>query len=411
MIRKTLLITTVLLISLFTFLTSTASCLSADKVVEEFTQKNYKGQLISPTDSSAVYYISADDKKWSFPHEKIYFSWFDNFSYVQNVNPIELEKYEYKGKIKYKPQIYKNLNYILLDGTLVKQINEPGYFYINNGEKRVFTTMEVFESNGFEYKNAIIADISDYPWGITISQIEEELLNNSEFMEPLIKDIDSDGDGLNDYDEKYFYHTEVNNPDTDGDGINDGEEIQNLTSPHYADKKLIEVDSDQDYLNDFFEIQIGTDLMNPDTDGDLFLDGTEVATGYNPLDPSLEAQVEKLIKINIAKQKLEYYFDNKLMDSFLISSGVGGMNTPTGEFTILGKEDSKRYGGPGYNFDYPDTKWNLHFYTGNYRYYIHGAYWHNNFGNKMSHGCVNVHYDNMEALYWWTNIGTKVIIE
>jgi len=87
------------------------------------------------------------------------------------------------------------------------------------------------------------------------------------------------------------------------------------------------------------------------------------------------------------------------------------MDTPPGEFEILGKEDSKRYGGPGYDFDYPDTKWNLHFHTDQYRFYIHGAYWHDNFGHPMSHGCVNISYDNMEPLYWFTNIGTKVIIE
>ncbi|MFH0951427.1 MAG: L,D-transpeptidase, partial [bacterium] len=49
--------------------------------------------------------------------------------------------------------------------------------------------------------------------------------------------------------------------------------------------------------------------------------------------------------------------------------------------------------------------------TGKYRYYIHGAYWHNNFGQPMSHGCVNVAYDNMEDLYWYAQIGTKVIVE
>jgi L,D-transpeptidase-like protein/thrombospondin type 3 repeat protein len=403
MIRKTLLIASILLIPLFAFLTSIA-------LAEGVAQKDYQGQLVSPTDSSAVYYISADSESYSFSHERIYFSWFANFDYVQNINPAELEQYKYKGKIQYKPQAYENLNYILIDGTLVKQIDGPGYFYINNGKKRVFTTMEVFESNGFQYENAIIADVSNYPWGVTIGQTEEELLNTSEFIEPLIKEIDTDQDGLNDYDEKYFYHTEVNKADTDGDGMNDGEEINNKQSP-LSEKKLIEVDTDQDYLNDYFELKIGTDLMNPDTDGDLYLDGTEVAASHDPFNPNPEEKIEKLIKVNIAEQKLEYYFGGKLIDSFLISSGTSGMDTPTGEFSILGKEDSKRYGGPGYDFDYPDTKWNLHFYTGQYRFYIHGAYWHDNFGSKMSHGCVNVHYDNMEYLYWFTDVGTKVIIE
>lgn len=373
-------------------------------------QENYSGKLISPENSSTVYYISSENKSYSFSNEKIYFSWFNNFDYVQNIDFLDIETYEYAGDIKYKPQTYENLNYILINGTLVKQKDSPGYFYINNGNKRVFTTMEAFESNGFQYQNAIITDISSYPWGRAINSVEENLLNNSEFIEPLTKTYDSDNDGLFDYDEKYIYYTEINNPDSDGDGKNDGEEINNNQSP-LSNRSLLQTDSDQDYLNDYLELILGTDLMNPDSDGDLYLDGTEVAASYDPLDPTPLKTSEKLIKINLDEQNLKYYFDDQLIDNFPISSGTKGMDTPVGEFKILGKEDLKRYGGPEYDFDYPDTKWNLHFYTGNYRYYIHGAYWHNNFGNKMSHGCVNVSYDNMELLYWFTNIDTKVVIE
>ena len=71
---------------------------------------------------------------------------------------------------------------------------------------------------------------------------------------------------------------------------------------------------------------------------------------------------------------------------------------------------SKNYGGKGFDYSYPNTKWNLHFYTGTLGFYIHGAYWHNNFGKRMSHGCVNVSYANMERLYNWADVGTKITI-
>lgn len=45
-------------------------------------------------------------------------------------------------------------------------------------------------------------------------------------------------------------------------------------------------DSDNDGLNNREEIRIGTELLNPDTDGDGFLDGTEYIAGYDPLNPS-----------------------------------------------------------------------------------------------------------------------------
>lgn len=61
----------------------------------------------------------------------------------------------------------------------------------------------------------------------------------------------------------------------------------------------------------------------------------------------------------------------------------------------------------GTTYNYPNTKWNLSFLP---HYYIHGAYWHNNFGHPMSHGCVNVSYNDMEQLYNFVDVGTPVTI-
>ncbi|MFA6603347.1 MAG: L,D-transpeptidase family protein [Patescibacteria group bacterium] len=221
---------------------------------------------------------------------------------------------------------------------------------------------------------------------------------------------DTDHDGLTDLQETSIYFTDPTLPDTDGDDYDDLAEIRNGYSPrHGAGARLIQVDSDSDYLNDAWELVLGTGLMNPDSDGDLYLDGTEVAASYNPLDPSSK-KLEKLIKVDLARQRLEYSFAGKQFGAFPISSGISGMSTPRGEFSILDKQPSKDYGGRGFGFYYPDTKWNLHFTTQRWRYYIHGAYWHNDFGRPKSHGCVNVSYNDMEALYWWAQVGTKVVI-
>ncbi len=34
---------------------------------------------------------------------------------------------------------------------------------------------------------------------------------------------------------------------------------------------------------------------------------------------------------------------------------------------------------------------------------IHGAYWHNNFGAPMSHGCVNLAIPDAEKLFYWAS--------
>ena len=39
---------------------------------------------------------------------------------------------------------------------------------------------------------------------------------------------------------------------------------------------------------------------------------------------------------------------------------------------------------------------------------IHGAYWHNNFGVPMSHGCVNLSIPDAEWAYNFASVGTVV---
>ena len=221
--------------------------------------------------------------------------------------------------------------------------------------------------------------------------------------------LDSDNDGLTDNQEINIYYTNANYYDTDGDGYDDNIEIKNGYSSRHAGRgiKLIDVDSDNDGLNDKWELIIGTDILNSDTDGDSYSDGSEVANGYDPLREK-GVKADKIIKVNLAKQNLAYYFNNKLLESFPISSGIASLPTPKGNFKILAKVPVKAYKGVGYY--YPNTKWNLHFTTGWDKYYIHGAYWHNNFGRPMSHGCVNVPYDKMERLYEFSEVGTRIEI-
>jgi len=217
---------------------------------------------------------------------------------------------------------------------------------------------------------------------------------------------DTDGDGLTDYEEKAIYQTYWYDKDTDKDGYDDGVEVANGYSPKHPKLKMHEADTDNDGLNDKWEILLGANLMVRDTDGDGYLDGTEVYHGYSPTDPQ-PVKISKKIEINLAEFKLDFYIDNILMDTFPISAGKKNTPTPTGEFIITAKYPLKHY-----NY-YPNTKWNLQFASLNgLNYYIHGAYWHDKFGEEnLSGGCVNVKYEDMERLYIFSSVGTPVIIK
>lgn len=226
---------------------------------------------------------------------------------------------------------------------------------------------------------------------------------------PVSAGVDTDVDGLTDDTEISLYATDPALSDTDADGFSDATEIKHGYSPRFLDKKMTEVDSDEDYLPDSWEIALGTGIKDPDSDGDKYLDGTEVRAGFDPLNSDKLAKLEKIITINLSSQSLSYSFGGKNLETFPISSGLPATPTPKGEFSVITKRALVNYRGTNYN--YPNTKWNLRFAWGKgFSYYIHGAYWHNNFGKPMSHGCINVSYANMERLYTWAQEGTKIII-
>lgn len=106
-------------------------------------------------------------------------------------------------------------------------------------------------ANNNEIKDENIDTIVDNVISNNINSTTEE--NDSAI--DLLKNLDSDNDGMSDYDEKYIYLTDSNNPDTDGDGLSDYEEA----------------------------FVFGTYPLNPDSDGDGYLDGQEITAGYNPL--------------------------------------------------------------------------------------------------------------------------------
>ncbi|MDX1585583.1 MAG: OmpA family protein [Balneolaceae bacterium] len=96
--------------------------------------------------------------------------------------------------------------------------------------------------------------------------------------DPLV--ADSDDDGLSDGDEVNVYNTDPLNADSDEDGLTDGEEV----NTHETDP--LSADTDNDGLSDGDEVNThDTNPLNPDSDGDGFSDGQEVENNTNPLNP------------------------------------------------------------------------------------------------------------------------------
>ena len=123
------------------------------------------------------------------------------------------------------------------------------------------------------------------------------------------QNIDTDGDGLDDYYELYVLFTDPLLIDSDGDGMDDYWEVNNSLDPlvndssedpdgdgltnteeYYYNTNPQESDTDFDGLSDFVEIFThNTNPTNSDTDGEGLLDGEEVILyNTNPLEPDTD---------------------------------------------------------------------------------------------------------------------------
>jgi len=107
---------------------------------------------------------------------------------------------------------------------------------------------------------------------------------------------------------------------------------------------------------------------------------------------------EKWIEVNLTEQRVTAWEGNVPVMSFLASTGLPNTPTVLGEYHIYWKLESTLMTGPNYYL--PEVPYTMYFYAG---YALHGAYWHNNFGNPMSHGCVNLSIDNAKELFEWAD--------
>ncbi len=146
--------------------------------------------------------------------------------------------------------------------------------------------------------------------------------------------------------------------------------------------------------------EVPTDMPLPPTD---FPTSEPTAVPIDP-PPPLNDQ-SRWIDVDLTRQLLVAYEGDTVVRTTLVSTGLPGTPTVTGQFNIYVKYPAQLMYGPGYYL--PDVPWVMYFYND---YGLHGTYWHNNFGHPMSHGCVNLPTPEAAWLYNWASIGTLVNI-
>lgn len=142
------------------------------------------------------------------------------------------------------------------------------------------------------------------------------------------------------------------------------------------------------------------------------IDTAEMA--YQPVLGAAIPFGEKHIYVDLAAQTLYAYQGSNLILKTFTATGKWG-KTPTGNFHVWEKLISTRMaGGEGADaYDLPNVPYVMYFF---HDFGLHGAYWHDNFGHTMSHGCVNLRQIDAKALFNWADgphdgqLGTAVSI-
>jgi lipoprotein-anchoring transpeptidase ErfK/SrfK len=132
-----------------------------------------------------------------------------------------------------------------------------------------------------------------------------------------------------------------------------------------------------------------------------------------PISPNIPPD-EKFLLVSIENQSVIAFEGDEPVFHTAVSTGVhtdgptiNGIptDTPLGRFHIGNKMPSRHMGDGSttsdiYAYELPGVPWNMFFVSTGVAF--HGAYWHNNFGYRMSAGCVNLRPEDAKWLYRWT---------
>jgi len=167
-------------------------------------------------------------------------------------------------------------------------------------------------------------------------------------------------------------------------------------------------------LDKFFGFKIYKNVVDAgmlhyqmDPEGKDFVLSWSVAVFNSPAQPPPEIPEDsKWIHVDISEQTLTAYEGRKPVFVTLISSGNEKKDpvfaTPRGLFYIQQKGITSTMSNLALDDEsylIEDVPWVMYF---NRSYALHGAFWHNVFGNQRSHGCVNMTPADAKWLFYWS---------
>jgi lipoprotein-anchoring transpeptidase ErfK/SrfK len=164
---------------------------------------------------------------------------------------------------------------------------------------------------------------------------------------------------------------------------------------------------EDDHGGTWYQVIFGEWIRYPDRlPQPIYVSGKYVDSFSEPVEET-PASTTKRIVIDRSDQKLYAYDGDDVFMETAVSTGLDLTPTPRGTFMVYRKTPTRYMQGPlpgisDQYYDLPGVPWDLYFTPEGGA--IHGAYWHNHFGEQWSHGCVNLPLDEARKLYDWTPV-------
>lgn len=143
------------------------------------------------------------------------------------------------------------------------------------------------------------------------------------------------------------------------------------------------------------------------------------ASNPSPNDSSRNSLVSNgpHLVVDLSDRKVYFYYDNKLQTTYAIAVGQPGWETPTGAFTVENMQVNPTWQHPITGEIIPPgpnnplgSRWIGFTSNKNLEIGFHGTDQTNLLGQAVSHGCVRMRNQDIQAIYAQISVGTPVSV-